>query len=75
MITCHSVSNVWPKTTLLLPVWPEMPKGWTLLCLQAAYTYIKYNNKFNLKIACILVLDQKKKNLYGASITLHFNQV
>ena len=24
------VFNVWPKTTLL-PVWPEMPKGWTPL--------------------------------------------
>ena len=22
MITCHSVFNVWPMTTLLFPVWP-----------------------------------------------------
>ena len=21
MITCHNVFNVWPKTTLVLPVW------------------------------------------------------
>ena len=26
MITCHSVFNVWPKTTLLLPVWPRDAK-------------------------------------------------
>ena len=23
VITCHNVFNVWPKTTLLLPVWPR----------------------------------------------------
>ena len=26
VITCHSVCNVWPKTTLLLPVWPRDTK-------------------------------------------------
>ena len=26
MITCHNVFNVWPKTTLLLPVWPRDAK-------------------------------------------------
>ena len=26
MITCHSVFHVWPKTTLLLPVWPRGTK-------------------------------------------------
>ena len=26
MITCHNVFNVWPKTTLLLPVWPRDTK-------------------------------------------------
>ena len=31
VITCHNVFHVWPKTTLLLPVWPETPKGWTPL--------------------------------------------
>ena len=39
MITCHNVFNVWPKTTLLLPVWsrdakrldtPEL-KDWPLV--------------------------------------------
>ena len=28
---CCSVFNVWLKTTLLLPVWPREPKGWTPL--------------------------------------------
>ena len=27
MITCHSVFNVWPKITLLLPVWPRDAKS------------------------------------------------
>ena len=26
VITCHNVFNVWPKTTLLLPVWPRDAK-------------------------------------------------
>ena len=26
VITCHNVCNVWPKTTLLLPVWPRDAK-------------------------------------------------
>ena len=26
VITCHNVLNVWPKTTLLLPVWPRDAK-------------------------------------------------
>ena len=26
MIMCHNVFNVWPKTTLLLPVWPRDAK-------------------------------------------------
>ena len=28
VITCCNVFNVWPKIPLL-PVWPEIPKGWT----------------------------------------------
>ena len=31
MVTWVSVFNVWPKTSLLLPLGPEMPKGWTPL--------------------------------------------
>ena len=31
VITCRSVLNVWPKTTLLLPVWPRDSKAWTPL--------------------------------------------
>ena len=31
MITCCSVFNMWPKTTLLLPVWCTDARGWTLL--------------------------------------------
>ena len=31
MITCHNVFNVWPKTSLPLPVWPRDAKGWTPL--------------------------------------------
>ena len=27
MITCHNVFHVWPKTTLLLPVWPRDAKS------------------------------------------------
>ena len=27
VITCHNVFNVWPKTTLLLPVWPRDAKS------------------------------------------------
>ena len=34
MITCHNVFNVCPKTTVFLPTWPEMPKGWTPLELR-----------------------------------------
>ena len=30
-ITCHIIFNVWPKTTLLLPVWPRDTKVWTHL--------------------------------------------
>ena len=26
VIMCHNVFNVWPKTTLLLPVWPRDAK-------------------------------------------------
>ena len=26
MIICHNVFNVWPKTILLLPVWPRDAK-------------------------------------------------
>ena len=26
MITCYNVFNVWPKTALLLPVWPRDAK-------------------------------------------------
>ena len=26
VIMCHNVFNVWPKTTLLLPVWPRASK-------------------------------------------------
>ena len=26
LIMCHSAFNVWPKTTLLLPVWPRDAK-------------------------------------------------
>ena len=25
-MTCHSVFNVWPQTTFLLPVWPRDAK-------------------------------------------------
>ena len=31
VIMCCNVFNVWPKTTLLFPVWPRDPKGWTPL--------------------------------------------
>ena len=34
MITCFNVFNVWPKTTLLLPVWPRDAK---MLDTPAAY--------------------------------------
>ena len=27
VITCHIVFTVWPKTTLLLPVWPRDAKS------------------------------------------------
>ena len=27
VITCHNVFNMWPKTTLLLPVWPRDAKS------------------------------------------------
>ena len=31
VITCHNVLNVWPKTTLLLPVQPRDTQSWTPL--------------------------------------------
>ena len=31
VIMCHNVFNVWPKTSISLPVWPRETKGWTPL--------------------------------------------
>ena len=39
LITCLSVFNVWPETTLFLAVWPRDPKSWTPLLENVSSPY------------------------------------
>ena len=77
VVTCHNVSNVWPKTTLLLPGWPRDSKRLDTPALQAekrkAFEWLitkvdQFYNSLHWKPKNILIF---KKQFHEEYIIIH----